>query len=89
VPIGPMTKEGGRYYRAVAFGLAITCLAIIPVLLMIAIGCVNPLWFRTAFLNWIIITTERITMWRNYKAYWIYLGMDPMVWCVLTTKSDK
>ena len=79
-----MTKEGGRYYRAAAFSLAITWLAIIPILLIIVIGIINPLWFRAAFLNWIIMSTERITRWRNYKAYWIYLGMDPLIWHTLT-----
>ena len=82
--IRPMTKEGGKYYRAAAFSATVTWLAIIPVLLMVAIGIINPLWFRAAFLDWVIESTERITHWRNYKAYWIYLGMDPKVWYELT-----
>jgi len=81
------TREGGRYYRAKIFFYTSIVLCVIPVVLLIIIGILNPLWFREDMLCWIQNTVERITDWRNYKMRHLYLGMDPKVWSALNQKG--
>ena len=79
-----MHRSGGRYWRALVFSFLVTWSITIPLVLVLLIALVNPFWFRTSLLKCMITLTERLTEWRNYKAYWIYLGMDPKVWYALT-----
>jgi hypothetical protein len=51
------------------------------VLLLAAV--INPFWFRDWFFNVIERMVQKISNWRNYKKYAIYLGCDPKVWHAL------
>jgi hypothetical protein len=77
------TKEGGRYYRAMAWFYFTIVAMIVPVLFLLLIGLLNPFWFRDDYLRWLQTTIEDITRWRNYKMYAFYLGTDPKVWHAL------
>jgi hypothetical protein len=77
------TKEGGRYYRAMTWFCLTIIVMIVPVLLLLLIGLLNPFWFRDDYLRWLQTTIEDMTRWRNYKMYTFYLGTDPKVWHVL------
>ena len=79
-----MHRNGGRYWRALVFRFLVTWTITIPLVLVLLIALVNPFWFRTSLLKCLITLTEQLTEWRNYKVYWIYLGMDPKVWYALT-----
>lgn len=82
-----MEKDGGLYYRAMAFRYAITYAILLPVLCVILIALINPLWFRDDFFRWVENTVNRIARWRNYNQYRIYLGTDPEMWHTL--KGDN
>ena len=77
------TKEGGRYYRAMAWFYFTIVAMIVPVLFLLLIGLLNPFWFRDDYLRWLQTTIEDITRWRNYKMYAFYLGTDPKLWHAL------
>lgn len=78
-----MTKDGGFYYRAMAFRHLATWLAMPFVLVVVTLAVVNPLWFRDSFFRLIENHVNRYARWRNYKQYAIYLGTDPEVWHTL------
>jgi len=51
------------------------------VALLIAI--VNPFWFRSSMFEYVERTVNRLSQWRNYQKYRIYLGTDPRMWHTL------
>lgn len=77
------TRTGGRYYRAMAWFYFTIVALIAPVLALLLVGLLNPLWFRDDYLRWLQNTIERLTARRNYFMYRLYLGMDPKVWHAL------
>lgn len=81
------TRQGGRYYRAMAWFYFTVVVLMLPVLTLLLAGLLNPLWFRDDFLRWLQNTIERLTARRNYVMYRLYLGMDPKVWHAL--KDDR
>lgn len=84
------TRQGGRYYRAIAWLYFTVIVLIIPLVVLLILGLLNPFWFREDYLRWLQNNIEKITARRNYKMYAIYLGMDPKVWHTLTdNKSDS
>jgi hypothetical protein len=78
-----MTRDGGFYFRAMAFRLAFTYAILLPVLVVILIAVLNPFWFRDSFFRWVENTVNKIARWRNYKQYSLYLGTDPEMWHTL------
>lgn len=78
-----ITKDGGNYWRAMAFRHAFTYVILIPVAILILIAVINPLWFRDDFFRWVESSVNKIAQWRNYRVYSMYLGMDPKVWHAL------
>ncbi len=80
------TRTGGRYYRAMTWFYFTITVLMAPVLTLLLIGLLNPLWFRDDYLRWLQNSIERMTARRNYIMYRIYLGIDPKVWHAL--KSD-
>jgi hypothetical protein len=83
------TKEGGRYYRAQLFFYTSVVILAIPILLLLIIGLLNPLWFRDSYLLWLQNSVESLSRWRNFKMYGIYLGMDPDVWHALSDDNKS
>lgn len=77
------TRTGGRYYRAIVWFYFTILVLAIPIVSMLMVGLLNPLWFRDDFLRWLQNTVERVTARRNYFMYRLYLGMDPKVWHAL------
>jgi len=47
------------------------------------IAIVNPFWFRSSMFEYVERTVNRLSRWRNYKKYHIYLGTDPRMWHTL------
>jgi hypothetical protein len=83
------TKEGGRYYRAQLFFYTSVVILAIPILLLLIIGLLNPLWFRDSYLLWLQNSVESLSRWRNFKMYGIYLGMNPDVWHALSDDNKS
>ena len=81
-----LTKDGGRYYRAIAFWWTVTLIAIVPVITLLLIAILNPLWFRDAFFRWVEKIVNKFARWRNYRQYGLYLGCDPKYWHTLASK---
>lgn len=78
-----LTPEGGNFYWAMAFHWLIVTVCIVPVLAALLAAVINPFWFRSSMFNWIETGVNRLSRWRNYKKYHIYLGCDPKVWHTL------
>jgi hypothetical protein len=84
-----MSKEielvpgGGRYYRAMTFHWVVVAVLIVPVAAALIVAIVNPLWFRSAMFDWVERGVNRLSQWRNYQKYRIYLGTDPKMWHTL------
>lgn len=78
-----LTPDGGRYYRALAFHWLIVVVAIVPVVLSLVIAIINPFWFRDSMFGFVESTVNKLSRWRNYWKYRIYLGCDPKVWHTL------
>lgn len=78
-----MTRDGGNYWRAQAFSVIFSWGILIPVLLVLLVCILNPLWFRDRMMDWCVNAVNRISRWRNYRAYAIYLGTDPKLWHTL------
>lgn len=78
-----LTKEGGRYYRAMAFRMTIAYLSLPFVTLILLIAFFNPFWFRESMFRVIERTVQKFSNWMSYKQYAIYLGCDPEVWHAL------
>lgn len=78
-----LTPEGGNYYRAMTFHWLVVSVCIVPVLVVLIVAIINPLWFRSSMFDWIERGVNRLSRWRNYKKYHIYLGCDPKIWHTL------
>ena len=78
-----LTPDGGNYYRAMTFHWVIVLLLIVPVMVALLVAIVNPLWCRNAMFEWVERGVNRISRWRNYEKYRIYLGCDPKMWHTL------
>ena len=73
----------GNFYRAMAFHWVFVVIFIVPVFLALLIAIINPLWFREDMFRWIKNGVSRLSRWRNYRKYHIYLGTDPKLWHTL------
>ena len=73
----------GNYYWAMTFHWVIVTLLIIPVFLALLIAVINPFWFRNSMFDLVERGVNRLSRWRNYKKYHIYLGTDPKLWHTL------
>jgi hypothetical protein len=78
-----MTRTGGRYWRAMAFRLALTWPVLPFVLILLLVAIINPFWFRDSMFNWIERQINAFSRWRDYHQYAIYLGADPRMWHTL------
>lgn len=83
-----ITKDGGNFYRSVAFRSLITVLALPFVVVAVLLAIVNPLWFRNDLFGWIEVNVTKLVQWRNYQQYRIYLGTDPKMWHALRDGDD-
>lgn len=83
-----ITRDGGNYYRSIAFRSVFTLLVLPFVLVAVLLAIVNPLWFRDSMFSWIENSTAKIVQWRNYQQYRIYLGTDPKMWHALRDGPD-
>lgn len=73
----------GNYYLAMTFHWVFVAVCIVPVALSLLLAIVNPFWFRDSMFRWVESGVNRISRWRNYKKYHIYLGCDPKMWHTL------
>ena len=73
----------GNFYWAMTFHWLVVAVAIVPVALVLLLAIVNPFWFRDSFFNLIERGVNRLSRWRNYQKYRIYLGCDPRMWHTL------
>ncbi len=55
----------------------------LPILVVLCVFLLNPLWFRDDLLIWFENKINTFSVWRNKLLYRIYLGMDPEVWHAL------
>jgi hypothetical protein len=78
-----LTPDGGRYYTAMTFHWVFVVICIVPVFIALLIAILNPFWFRSEMFGWVETTVNKISRWRNYKKYHIYLGTDPKMWHTL------
>ena len=78
-----MTKDGGRYYRMMMVFYCSVAIMLVPLLLLLLVAIMNPLWFRDDMLEWTQVTVESYTRWRTRLLYRIYLGTDPEFWHAL------
>ena len=78
-----LTREGGNYYRAIAFHWTVVAVLILPVLLVLLIAIINPFWFRDDMFRFVENTVNKLSRWRNYQKYHLYLGTDPKMWHTL------
>jgi hypothetical protein len=78
-----LTRDGGRYWPAMAFHFAVT-LAVLPlVLIALVIAVINPFWFRNDLFDLVERRINEFSRWRGYRQYSIYLGTDPRMWHAL------
>ena len=82
-----LTPTGGNFYRAMAFHWVVVAVAIVPVMILLLAGIINPFWFRSSMFNWIENAVRRFTRWRDYIKYRIYLGTDPKLWHALRDEA--
>lgn len=73
----------GNFYRAMTFHWVFVVIFIVPVVACLLLAVINPFWFRDSMFRWIENGVNRISRWRNYQKYHIYLGCDPKVWHTL------
>ena len=73
----------GNFYKAMTFHWAIVSVCILPVCMALVIAVINPFWFRDDLFRWVEGGVNKLSRWRNYKKYHIYLGTDPKVWHTL------
>jgi hypothetical protein len=78
-----LTRTGGNYFGAIVFQFVFVGLLVIPVALALLLSIANPFWFRDNMFNWVEKTINRLSVWRNYTTYRIYLGCDPKMWHTL------
>lgn len=75
-----LTPGGGRYYQAMTFHWLVVTVAIVPVVVALMVAILNPFWFRHQMFDWVERSVNRLSRWRNYRKYAIYLGTDPRLW---------
>ena len=73
----------GNYYRAMTFHWFTVAVLIVPVTIALLLAIINPFWFRDSLFRWIETQVNKLSRWRNYNQYRIYLGCDPKVWHTL------
>lgn len=73
----------GNYYWAMTFHWLVVTILIVPVFVALIIAIINPFWFRDDMFRWVEGGVNRLSRWRNYKKYHIYLGTDPKLWHTL------
>lgn len=78
-----LVPGGGRYYRAMAFHWLVVVILIVPVTVALFVAVINPFWFRNSMFEFIERSVNRLSRWRNYQKYHIYLGCDPKMWHTL------
>lgn len=78
-----LRPSGGNYYRAMGFHWLFVSMAIVPTLILVLLALINPFWFRSAMFDWVEQIINRVSRWRNYTKYRIYLGTDPALWHTL------
>jgi hypothetical protein len=78
-----LTRDGGRYWPAMAFHFAVTVAVLPLVLIALALAIVNPFWFRDSLFNTVERQITAFSRWRGYRQYSIYLGTDPRMWHAL------
>jgi hypothetical protein len=78
-----MTPEGGRWWRMRIIHWSILGVMFLPILVVLCVFLLNPLWFRDDLLIWFENKINAFSVWRNKILYRIYLGMDPEVWHAL------
>jgi hypothetical protein len=78
-----LDPKQGNFYGAMAFHWCLVILLIVPISVLLLAAVINPFWFRDWFFNVIERMVQKISNWRNYKKYAIYLGCDPKVWHAL------
>lgn len=78
-----MTPEGGNWYRMKATHYGILAVMILPVLAVLCVLLLNPLWFRDDLLIWFENKMNDFSIRRNKLLYRIYLGADPELWHAL------
>ena len=66
-----------------AFHWAVVVVAIVPITAVLLLAVINPFWFRNTFFEWVEHGVNRLSRWRNYTKYHIYLGCDPRMWHTL------
>ena len=82
-----LTREGGRFYQAMMFHWFTVIVSIVPIIVLLLISVINPFWFRTSMFNWVERSVVRLTRWRDYAKYRIYLGVDPKMWHTLRDET--
>ena len=78
-----MTPEGGNWWRMRIMHWSILTIMFLPILTVLCVFLLNPLWFRDDLLIWFENKINCFSVWRNRLLYRIYLGMDPEVWHAL------
>ena len=78
-----MTPEGGNWWRMRFIHWSILAVMFLPILAVLCVFLLNPLWFRDDLLIWFENQINAFSVWRNKLLYRIYLGMDPEVWHAL------
>jgi len=78
-----MTPEGGRWWRMRIMHWSILTVMFLPILVVLCVFLLNPLWFRDDLLIWFENKINAFSVWRNRLLYRIYLGADPEVWHAL------
>ena len=78
-----MTPEGGNWWRMRVTHWSILTIMFLPILVVLCVFLLNPLWFRDDLLIWFENKINAFSVWRNKLLYRIYLGMDPEVWHAL------
>ena len=82
-----MTRDGGFYYRAMAFHMVFVAAVFLPMMLLVFLALINPFWFRNAMFSRIELWTTRLARWRDRIKYRLYLGTDPDMWHALKDKQ--
>jgi hypothetical protein len=78
-----LTRDGGRYWPAMAFHFAVTTVVLPLVLIALFLAIINPFWFRDSMFNTVERRINSFSRWRGYRQYSIYLGADPKMWHAL------
>ena len=84
-----MTKEGGFYYKAVAFHWAFVSVAVVPVLILTLVALINPFWFRNNFFTLVENKVGQLARFRDRIKYRLYLGTDPAVWHAFKDNNER